>query len=416
MNERLSLQDLIDLLAKQQNITKKDAELFLRELIAVISENIEKGESVKIKDFGVFKLVKVNARKSVDVNTGEAIEIPAHYKLSFVPDKLLKEAVNRPFSHFESVVLEDGVTFDDMESTTDDSDEEEQDAVSNNEEENIEKGLNEDISNIVEDHSETEPEIITVSYTEEIIEIPVEEENQFETKAENSDSLVGEKIEEILPEVEDREEIIPHKITYAESTYMSAEESVFEEENEKSRNKKKVIGYTIAFLLIALIGVGIFFSENIRRYLQDGVWEKETKIVISYENKPLKDITSEKKDSIGAVIIVPVADSSAIQKPIETNHRPQTQKPQTDNKPLTMLTIASGHTLRNISLEYYGHKSFWIYIYEENKDKIKNPNNVPLGTQLVIPAPSKYGIDVKNKDSVKKARAKEEEIFAKMGL
>lgn len=416
MNERLSLQDLMDLLAKQQNITKKDAELFLRELIAVISENIEKGESVKIKDFGVFKLVKVNARKSVDVNTGEAIEIPAHYKLSFVPDKLLKEAVNRPFSHFESVVLEDGVTFDGMESSTDDPDEEEQDAVSNNEKENIEKGLNKDISNIVEDHSETEPEIITVSYTEEIIEIPVEEENQFETKAENSDSLVGEKIEEILPEVEDREEIIPHKITYAESTYMSAEESVFEEENEKSRNKKKVIGYTIAFLLIALIGVGIFFSENIRRYLQDGVWEKETKIVISYENKPLKDITSEKKDSIGAVVVVPVADSSAIQKPIETNHRPQTEKPQADNKPLTMLTIASGHTLRNISLEYYGHKSFWIYIYEENKDKIKNPNNVPLGTQLVIPAPSKYGIDVKNKDSVKKARAKEEEIFAKMGL
>lgn len=416
MNERLSLQDLIDLLAKQQNITKKDAELFLRELIAVISENIEKGESVKIKDFGVFKLVKVNARKSVDVNTGEAIEIPAHYKLSFVPDKLLKEAVNRPFSHFESVVLEDGVTFDGMESSTDDPDEEEQDAVSNNEKENIEKGLNEDISKIAEDHSETEPEIITVSYTEEIIEIPVEEENQSGTETENIEPLVEEKIEEILPEVEDREEIIPHKITYAESTYMSAEESVFEEENEKSRNKKKVIGYTIAFLLIALIGVGIFFSENIRRYLQDGVWEKETKIVISYENKPLKDITSEKKDSIGAVVVVPVADSSAIQKPIETNHRPQTEKPQADNKPLTMLTIASGHTLRNISLEYYGHKSFWIYIYEENKDKIKNPNNVPLGTQLVIPAPSKYGIDVKNKDSVKKARAKEEEIFAKMGL
>lgn len=414
MNERLSLQDLIDLLAKQQNITKKDAELFLRELIAVISENIEKGESVKIKDFGVFKLVKVNARKSVDVNTGEAIEIPAHYKLNFVPDKLLKEAVNRPFSHFESVVLEDGVTFDGMESSTDDMDEEEQDVVSNNEEENIENGLNEDVSNIVEDHSEIKSEIITVSYTEEIIESPVEEENQSEAKAENSDSLVGDEIEDVLPEVEDSEEIIPHKTTYAESAYMSAEESVFEEENEKSRNKKKVIGYTIAFLLVALIGIGIFFSENIVRYIQDGVWAKETKIVISYENKPLKDITSEKEDSIG--VVVPVADSSDIQKPIETNHRPQTEKPQTDNKPLKMLTIASGHTLRNISLEYYGHKSFWIYIYEENKDKIKNPNNVPLGTQLVIPAPSKYGIDVKNKDSVKKARAKEEEIFAKMGL
>ena len=115
MNERLSLQDLIDLLAKKQEITKKEAEVFLRELIAVISETIESNESVKIKDFGTFKLVKVNARKSVDVNTGEAIEIAAHYKLSFTPDKLLKEAINRPFAHFESVVLEEGVSFDNIE-------------------------------------------------------------------------------------------------------------------------------------------------------------------------------------------------------------------------------------------------------------------------------------------------------------
>ena len=115
MNERLSLQDLIDLLAKKQEITKKEAEVFLRELIAVISETIESNESVKIKDFGTFKLVKVNARKSVDVNTGEAIEIAAHYKLSFTPDKLLKEAINRPFVHFESVVLEEGVSFDNIE-------------------------------------------------------------------------------------------------------------------------------------------------------------------------------------------------------------------------------------------------------------------------------------------------------------
>ena len=115
MNERLSLQDLIDLLAKKQEMTKKDAEAFLRELVAIITENIEANESVKIKDFGTFKLVKVNARKSVDVNTGEAIEIAAHYKLSFNPDKLLKEAVNRPFAHFESVVLEEGVTFDNIE-------------------------------------------------------------------------------------------------------------------------------------------------------------------------------------------------------------------------------------------------------------------------------------------------------------
>ena len=125
MNDRLSLQDLIDLLAQKQGITKKDAETFLREFIALISENIESNEPVKIKDFGTFKLIKVNARKSVDVNTGEAIEIPAHYKLCFTPDKSLKYAINRPFSHFDSVLLEFGVSFTniDKEYTADESDE-----------------------------------------------------------------------------------------------------------------------------------------------------------------------------------------------------------------------------------------------------------------------------------------------------
>ncbi len=113
MSERLILQDLVDLLANEKGLTKKDAEAFLRELLSLIAETIETADSVKIKDFGTFKLVKVNSRKSVDVNTGAEIEIPSHYKLSFTPDKLLKERVNIPFAHFESVVLEDGVSFED---------------------------------------------------------------------------------------------------------------------------------------------------------------------------------------------------------------------------------------------------------------------------------------------------------------
>jgi len=72
--------------------------------------------------------------------------------------------------------------------------------------------------------------------------------------------------------------------------------------------------------------------------------------------------------------------------------------------------------LRNIALKYYGNKSFWVYIYEENKDKIKNVNNVPLGTTLTIPAPAKYGIDAKDAESVKKARKTEEELFSRMGI
>jgi len=107
MNEKLLLQDLVVLLAKKSGITQKEADKFFRELFQLVLEGIYGNDIVKIKDFGTFKLVKINSRESVDVNTGNKIEIPAHYKMSFTPDKTLKELVNEPFAHFESVPLDE---------------------------------------------------------------------------------------------------------------------------------------------------------------------------------------------------------------------------------------------------------------------------------------------------------------------
>lgn len=112
MNEKLSLQDLVDLLSKKAKITKKEADSFYRELFQLVLERIFDNDLVKIKDFGTFKLVSVSSRESVNVNTGEKIEIPSHYKLSFIPDKILKNLVNKPFSQFETIMLEDGVIFE----------------------------------------------------------------------------------------------------------------------------------------------------------------------------------------------------------------------------------------------------------------------------------------------------------------
>lgn len=107
MNDKLLLQDLVVLLAKKSGITQKDADKFFRELFQLILERIYENDIVKIKDLGTFKLVEINSRESVDVNTGEKIEIPAHFKMAFTPDRSLKEIVNEPFAHFESVILDD---------------------------------------------------------------------------------------------------------------------------------------------------------------------------------------------------------------------------------------------------------------------------------------------------------------------
>ncbi len=109
MNEKLTLQDIVVLLAKKADITQKEADKFYRELVQLILECIYKNEIVKIKDFGTFKLVSISERESVDVNTGDKIVIPPHYKMSFTPDKSLKTLVNKPFAHFESVVLDDDI-------------------------------------------------------------------------------------------------------------------------------------------------------------------------------------------------------------------------------------------------------------------------------------------------------------------
>ena len=112
MKGKLVLQDIVDMLAKKTSLSKKEADSFFRELFAVIIDNVFNNEPVKIKDFGSFKLTKVNSRESVNVNTGGKIEIPEHYKISFTPDKSLKELVNKPFAHFETTLLEEGVSFD----------------------------------------------------------------------------------------------------------------------------------------------------------------------------------------------------------------------------------------------------------------------------------------------------------------
>lgn len=115
MENRITLANLADLLAKRTNVSGTESEAFLKSLFELISETLSGDEVVKIKDFGTFKLVPIQARESVDVNSGEKIEIPAHNRLSFFPTTALKELVNKPFSHFESILLNEGIAFEGVE-------------------------------------------------------------------------------------------------------------------------------------------------------------------------------------------------------------------------------------------------------------------------------------------------------------
>lgn len=115
MEDKIALSELVDLVAARAELSKQEAEDFLKSLFETVEKALSSDELVKIKDFGTFKLTPVKARESVDVNTGEKIEIPAHNRVSFSPATELKELVNKPFAHFETVLLNEGVSLDDIE-------------------------------------------------------------------------------------------------------------------------------------------------------------------------------------------------------------------------------------------------------------------------------------------------------------
>ncbi len=112
MNEKITLPTLVSLLADKTGKQKKQCEDFLREFFNTLVDAMEAGENVRIKSLGTFKVVAVEPRKSVNVNTGEQMEIPGHNKIVFVPAKELAEEVNAPFAMFESIEIPDNALED----------------------------------------------------------------------------------------------------------------------------------------------------------------------------------------------------------------------------------------------------------------------------------------------------------------
>lgn len=345
MNDRLTMQDLVSLLANKHGIKKKDAEFFLHELFAVIYEMIEQQDSVRIKSFGTFKLIKINARKSVDVNTGEDIEIPEHFRLSFIPDKILRDAVNKPFAHFESVVIEEGACFENIDIVHEIDAEEDSEIISTEPIDSEPISINPQISSIVK-------------------EDVLSDKNSDEVKAEEPDES-GDN-------------------SFSQETVPIGKDPI---EREKNSAGWIIMGIIIVTLLICTY---IYYSDVFLKNTSC-----QTDVLIERSVAPLSDSAVSEQFTNQPETLV------------ENNHV------EKEYEPKGLVKVKYGDTLRNMGLRFYGHKSFWVYIYQENINKISDFNNVTIGTLLVIPANEKYGIDVNNPESIKEANKLEKEYFKK---
>ena len=162
---KYTIQHLADILVKKNGLADDEAQNFVNAIFEVIKEGLETDKLVKIKGFGTFKIIDVEPRESVNVNTGGRVLIEGHQKVTFTPDSTMKEMVNRPFSQFETVILKDGVDFSGIDITIDNNN------TQDTEEDN----------NIAQDETNSEEEEKTV---EEKVEEPADSELPVEQEAE----------------------------------------------------------------------------------------------------------------------------------------------------------------------------------------------------------------------------------------
>ena len=379
MNNKITFPELIERIAGLTNTSKRVSELFLKELFGVVKECLEQGVSVKIKNLGTFKVTEIATRKSVNVNTGEEMEIPAHRRVSFTPDKTLAEAINAPFEGFETVILDDDVSEADLQelSAIDEG------KISKEDVEIAEEILpplfDKDVTMMTSNSDDSIDSSLDLNKEEsqEKEELHVGDEGNNVSK-EDVEPVVTNNVEE---QVDNVDEAIAPISTIAE------DENFDEYEEVKSEKRKSFmwgfLGGILVCILIGVVAIGVCDS-----CFGDFVPYSKTEKVStdSIETSPkLVDTVSHKKDSV-----------------IEIK----------ENAPVAVIdTVRADYYLTKMSRKYYGRYEFWVYIYMENKDKISNPNKVSPGLVVVIPAPEKYGIDKNSEESVQKAKELAEKIL-----
>jgi len=193
-----NIKDLSRILADKRKLSVADAEKFMSLMIDVINDGLNNNKLLKIKGLGTFKVTSVSPRESVDVNTGERILIDGREKISFSPDNAMKELVNRPFSQFETVVINDGVDLGQAEQTNEESLDENSDDVSDEipELEKTTEPINDE--NVVND--------IEADDIETIVDNVVEHGEEDKTDSISNDTIK----EEAADDVKKAEEVVEH--------------------------------------------------------------------------------------------------------------------------------------------------------------------------------------------------------------
>ena len=407
MNKKITMSELVDILALKHGGTKREVENFLKELMSLMTETISSGETLRINGLGVFKPVWVEERASVNVQTGEPTIIPGHYKLTFTPAKSVREAINEPFACFcveelpdDAPLVSDVRDVDEMGQDAGDDDTEVCDADT--------------ISVEQAEGTPVEPEQVSAHEIVPIMPEPISEADpplSIEKDTADSNPIVEDaddvvEVDEVEG-IEDSDETPtpPAEVDEAAQDDAPAPLEVQQppavdthESLSKAYRKGIWIGVavSVAAFVLALVALYFCFPQWVMPLLGEDAPDDLPQIVTDTIVEPCDTTLLVAPDSIAVDTVAMYAE------------------PQQLVAPVVVDTIRRGVFLTNSSYKYYGHKAFWVYIYEENSHIISNPDNVPVGTVITIPAAEKYGIDANDTTAINVALEKADTIKQRM--
>ena len=346
MATKINLQQLAKTLAQKKNLPQKDAEAFLKTFFDAIIENVTADKMVKIKGLGTFKLIEVLDRESVNINTGERIVIPGHSKLSFTPENALKDLINKPFADFQTVVINEGTSIEEMEKIPASSPEETPvqafvstlEAVPEVKEEPKEDAVPEpEVKEEPKEEAVPEPEVKAEPDPVVVPEPTPEPVVVSEAKAEPESEAESAPVQQLA-----REPIDQRPLLYGPPPV----------KKKPTRSYAKIAAWILGVLLLCVVGYFIARSLN--------------------TNKP-----------------APEPVEPQVETPVEETPEPEVEYAQVPGGEYKIVgtrktyVMKPGDFVTRIAIQEYGDKDIAPYIIVHNA--FPDPDNVPVGEEIKLP-------------------------------
>lgn len=409
MNEQIALNDLKILIARQSGYDKAFVDVFIDELIGLLEESLLKGEEVRIDGWGTFRRITCSSGLK--------------YKIIFIAEESFRNAVNAPFAQFEPVILVPG-------------------APKEIRKELIENSSVNTLTNQnqpEEDYSVSEPEneqfpiedfcLLEEDPSRDVVGTDAIGPQSAETEV--LDDGNNENLENMDEEAEKTKKEVSSEEVARENQQLSPEQELYREEldaaegkgcppggckvSEKMVSRNYGVWFVLILLAIAIIGALVYFFVRVETGMKEtpvieqttpGVTGQSTSSSVNFPELP-QETTPGQSQTVPAVLSkdsLSVAGQDSLRK---ENTIPAVYPP------IDKVTLEEGERLTLLALKYYGKKVFWVYIFEANKQKYPDPNNIPEGARLFIPDPKTYDINKADSASVGRARKLEGEILGR---